>query len=388
MDGVAAHPSGRQIQRNMRTPSLAGRDWLTAYGTKQRSAIRAIDTGEASIRHLSIDEATALAHDVLCAAGVGTDAAALQADLVVEAELRGHRSHGLLRIPTIVGRIRAGLIDPSAEGRITWRGTALADIDGENGLGCVVGSRAVDVLAQRAEESGVAAAALRRTSHLGMLSWYVERVARRGQIAIATCTSEALVHPWQGRTAMLGTNPLAIAVPAEPDPLVLDMSTGAVSMGRVIDHARRGVPLSPGWAVDAAGEPTTDPADALLGAISPFGGAKGYALGVALEALIGSLTGTPLGRDVHGTLDETHPVSKGDVFIVFDRPATDATAGVSAYLDAVRRTPPRDERTPVTVPGDGSARRREAALASGIDVADETLAALHRLLPSPPGEDR
>ena len=116
-------------------------------------------------------------------------------------------------------------------------------------------------------------AAVRGANHLGILAPYAEAVADQGMIGIALTTSEALVHPSGGRTAMIGTNPVAIAVPARPDPLVLDMATGEVSMGRILRHAELGEPIPPGWAVDAAGEPTTDAAAAAAGAISPFGAA-------------------------------------------------------------------------------------------------------------------
>jgi LDH2 family malate/lactate/ureidoglycolate dehydrogenase len=303
---------------------------------------------------------------------VPESAALVQAEVLVEGELRGHPSHGLLRLPTIVRRIERGLIDPRATGELSWRADGFLAVDGQDGLGPVVGQRALQAICERAARTGVAVAAMRRTSHLGMLAWYVEGVARRGQCAIATCTSEALVHPWGGRTAMLGTNPLAIGVPTGGAPLVLDMSTGAVSMGKVIDHARRGAPLRPGWAVDASGAATTDAVAAMSGAISPFGGAKGYALGVALEVLVASLSRTATGTAVHGTLDVEHESTKGDLFVVIDGPGLDGQSLVADYLDELRHSPPADADHGVQAPGDGANARRTAALRAGIQVAEST----------------
>jgi LDH2 family malate/lactate/ureidoglycolate dehydrogenase len=190
-------------------------------------------------------------------------------------------------------------------------------------------------------------------------------------IGIAITTSEALVHPFGGRVAMIGTNPLAISVPARPGPLVLDMATGEVSMGRILRHARVGQPIPLGWALDAAGEPTTDPAEAA--AISPFGGAKGSGLGLALEVLVATLTASALGRDVHGTLDADDACNKGDVFLVADPSALPGgfrADAVSAYLDAVRATPVQEGAAAVRVPGDRARAERARRQQAGVDIPD------------------
>jgi L-2-hydroxycarboxylate dehydrogenase (NAD+) len=335
-----------------------------------------------------VTEARALAISVLECAGVPHGFAEQQADVLIYGELGGHPSHGLLRLPTLVTRIHAGLIDPAATGRHRWPKSASLVVDGCNGLGPVVANRALDAASDCAKQTGIAVAALRRTSHLGMLAPYVERVAQRGQCVIATCTSEALVHPWAGRTAMIGTNPLAIGVPATPRPLVIDMSTGVVSAGKIVDHARREAPIPEGWALDADGEPTTDAAAARTGSIAPFGGPKGYALGLALEVLVASVTGTALGTAVRGTLDVNNPSTKGDLFLVIDSPPVSGEGEpavpaivdlVSDYLQAVRESPAQNPGQPVLVPGDRSMIRREQAARDGFDIAERTLDELHKL---------
>ncbi len=219
----------------------------------------------------------------LTCSGVPASQARVQAELLVEAELRGRPSHGLMRLPRLVDRIRNGVASPAATGAQTWRGSALLEVDGEKGLGPVVAFSALEKVCLRAKESGVAAAAIYNSNHLGMLALYAERVAQQGQVLLVLSTSEALVHPWAGRRALIGTNPIAIGVPAHPKPFVLDMATSAVSMGQVHDYAAREQPLEPGWALDAQGNPTLDAQAAKNGAIAPFGDAKGYALGVAFE---------------------------------------------------------------------------------------------------------
>lgn len=318
----------------------------------------------------TIDFSTATKVSVLALENVGVPAqqARTQVELLVEAELRGRASHGLQRLPRIIARIQNGVADPGAKGTGEWRGDALLNVDGNRGLGPVVAFDALAKISVRAKSTGIAAAVIRNGNHIGMLALYAERMAEQGQILIALTTSEALVHPWGGRSAMVGTNPIAIGVPAKPFPFVLDMATSVVSMGQIHDYANRGEPLVPGWALDQNGDPTTDAAAARAGAIAPFGQAKGYALGLAFEVLVASLTASALGREVGGTLDETNVCNKGDVFIVVEPASSDVAMSISAYLDAIRACEPTDPSRPVIVPGDRSQTVRERALRTGVSL--------------------
>jgi L-2-hydroxycarboxylate dehydrogenase (NAD+) len=309
---------------------------------------------------------------VLTAYGAGPDAAQLQARWLVEADLRGLGSHGLQRLPMLVARIERGVIVPDADPVLSWRSASALAVDGRRGFGPVTGMHAVQQCVDRAGQAGIVLAAVHNANHLGILAPYVEAVADRGMIGIAMTTSEALVHPFGGRTAMIGTNPIAIGVPARPYPLVLDMATGVVSMGRILRHAQAGQPIPEGWALDAAGEATTDPAAAAAGSISPFGGAKGSGLGLALEALVATLTATALGPDVHGTLDAGEVCNKGDVFLVADPSVLWGSRldAVSAYLDAVRATPVQAGTTAVRVPGDRARAERSRRQQAGVEIPD------------------
>lgn len=311
----------------------------------------------------------ALIFEALRGLGASSDEAADQARALVEGDLRGRPSHGVQRLPVIVERIRRGLIRPCAKHQTVWRAEAMLAVDGGGGFGPHVTSRASKMIGERAALTGVAAAAIRNASHLGMLSLYVERLAAGGLLALAFTTSEALVHPWGGRVALVGTNPIALAVPTDGEPFVMDMATGAISKGEVIARSLRGQELPPGSAVDAQGLPTVDPAAADKGAISPFGGAKGFALGLSIELLVAALTETALGQEVRGTLDVTDPVTKGDVLMVFDPVA----AGIAPfgerlgdYLRALRASPPAPGSSGVVIPGDRAREERRRRLEDGI----------------------
>jgi len=336
---------------------------------------------------VSVDECRAVAQAALQAAGVDTEPARLQVDLLLDAELRGVPSHGFLRLERIIARIGNGVADPATRGVQHWRGDSFLSVDGQQGLGPVVAMQAVEVASARARQTGIAVAAIANNNHIGMLAWYAEAIAQTGLVCIILTTSEALVHPFGGGKALLGTNPIAIGVPTDTGPFVIDLATSLVSMGEIHDHGHRGVALPAGWALDAEGQPTTDPDAARQGAIAPFGAAKGYALGLAFELLVTALTGAALGREVRGTLDADHLSNKGDVFILID-PLSGQGAALSAYLETIRQTPPAPGFEQVLIPGERGRARKTARLANGIELADAVWATMQRLRHSSPSTAR
>lgn len=244
--------------------------------------------------------------------GVSLSNARVQANLLIEAELRGLPSHGLQRLPRLIARLRGGLAHPTTSGIGTWVRSGFLSVDGKRGLGPVVMMQAIEQLSQVVTEHGVALAGIRNANHIGMLAYYAEAAANRGLIAIILTTSEALVHPFGGTEAMLGTNPIAIGIPTGAEPFVLDLATSRVSMGKIHHYALTGDPIPDGWAVDAHGQRTTDPEAAKSGAIAPFGDdAKGYGLGLGIELLVAALAGSAFAPDVRGTLDATEIANKG-----------------------------------------------------------------------------
>jgi LDH2 family malate/lactate/ureidoglycolate dehydrogenase len=281
----------------------------------------------------------------------------------------------------LVDRLKNGLIVSGEAPELDWLTDAVLRVDGKRGFGPVVAVEAIDAIVARAAETGIAMATIGNSNHVGMLAPYVERMAAAGAIGIALTTSEALVHPWNGASAMLGTNPIGIAVPTPTDPLVLDMSTASVSMGKILDFAVKASAIPLGWAVDSDGVPTTDPRKAIDGAISPFGGPKGYALGIAFEAMVAVLSRTAFGPDVKGTLDAEHVASKGDVFIAISVARlglTDYLPDLEAYLDDVRQSG-TDPDSLVTIPGDRARTTREHRRASGIPLHPEIWARVQQL---------
>jgi L-2-hydroxycarboxylate dehydrogenase (NAD+) len=323
---------------------------------------------------VSVEAARTVAARALIAAGADASAAKIQADMLIEGELRGRRSHGLQRLKVLTERLKAGLAQTRLQPILTWMSPSLLKVDGLHGLGPVVCDEVLRHLISRTQETGIAAATISNTNHLGMLAPYVEQVAEVGLLAIALTTSEALVHPWGGREALIGTNPIAIGIPAKPIPVVIDLATSQISVGQAINHLRAGEELPSGSALDAHGNQTNDPQLAIHGALSPFGGAKGYALGLGIELIVAALTGTATGKDVRGTLDASSPSTKGDVIIVLDPARTNpcwSDDSISSYLRTIRNSPPAPGSSGVWIPGDGSRRSRDSALQSGLKLSSE-----------------
>ena len=329
---------------------------------------------------VAVEDVRKLAEGILFANGVPAGHAATQAGLFIEAEMRAIPSHGLLRLRRVIERIHAGLSNPTTSGKQEWTARSFLSVDGERGLGPVIAMAALDTIIPRAKEDGIAIAAIRNTNHLGALAYYAEHVAHEGLTCIALTISEALVHPWGGRKAMIGTNPIAIGVPSDPTPMVLDMATGLVSMGKIHDHANRGAPIPLGWALDENGDPTTDAAAAKKGAIAPFGGPKGYALGIAFEVLVASLAASAIGTGVKGTLDSVNVSNKGDIFIVIAPPHAEAAKQlVTDYLNEIRGAAPSDPEHPVLAPGDRAHAVRAQSEKRGMFIDDGLWADLQKL---------
>lgn len=332
-----------------------------------------------------VDHLRQLAEALLKQSGVPSDDSRLQTDLLIEAELRGLPSHGLQRLPRLLTRITRKLANPTPQRTTRWAQPAFLCVDGDRGLGPVVLMATLDELEKTARKTGLAMAGISNANHIGMLAYYAEVAAARGLIAIIMSTSEALVHPFGGTQAMLGTNPIAIGIPTPTDPFILDLATSEVSMGKIHHFALTGDPIPEGWAVDAQGVPTTDAKAAMSGSLASFGGAKGYGLGLAVELLVATIAGSAFAPEVRGTLDDSEPANKGDVILLINPGAqTGRSQSLATYLDRLRRSRPLDPASAVAIPGDGMRRRRSAALTAGLDLPDTLYSELTALAAQDP----
>jgi (2R)-3-sulfolactate dehydrogenase (NADP+) len=318
-----------------------------------------------------------LAVRALTALDVPAADAAIVAACLVDAELEGRAGHGLVRLPFLLRRLRAGLIDPRPRLEVTRLRPATALLDAGNGLGPVAGVRAVDLAAELAGTYGAGVVAVRRGNHLGALGFYLRRFVERGLVGLCFSNTPPAVAPPGAASPFLGTNPIAAGFPAPDGPVLVDMATSQVARGGILLARQAGRPIPEGWAVDAEGRPTTDPDAALGGSLAPLGGHKGFALALMVELLTGVLAGAGVGPGVTGTVEPSdRPSDVGHSFWSLDPEAfgggfAGRAAGLAAELRALGGR----------VPGELGAGERRRRLREGVQVPVSLVAELDALTP-------
>lgn len=316
--------------------------------------------------------------------GLPPDAAACVAEALIEADLRGIHSHGLTRVPIYTERLVRGLFNPRPDIRVARNGSAVAAVDGDNGMGPVVGRRAVAAAVEVALEAGCAAVGVCNSNHFGIAALYAERLVARGFIAVVCSNAPPTMAPYGGRSALFGTNPLAFGVPTRGDsPILADMATSTVARGKIILAQQRGEEIPFGWALDPDGRPTRDPEAALQGVVLPFGEAKGSAIALLIDILAAVMTGAGFGTDLpdfYNDLDR--PANLGHFLLAID-PARFGERDrfldrLGRYLTMIGDCPPAEGFARVQLPGEIEAQKRRTHLSSGVPLSQDILVGLRQ----------
>lgn len=316
--------------------------------------------------------------------GASEEEANVTAEVLTEGDLRGFGSHGLLRLPYILRALKRGTIIPNAKINVVKETPATALVDGGHGLGHHVATRAMQLAIEKAKKQGIGAVGVHNTNHFGIAGYYAEMAVREDLIGIVTTTTDALVHPWGGVEPLLGTNALAIGIPSKPQPVLLDMAMSVAARGKLVKAMKEGKSIPESWAIDPNGKPTTDPRKALEGALSPFGGVKGYGLALMLEVLAGPLVGAAAGKEVVGTLEPVEGHStKGDFMIAIDPAAFGSAdefkARVQKFVARLKESRKAPGVKEILVSGEPEFRTREKRLREGIPIPDEVWAELEQI---------
>lgn len=318
--------------------------------------------------------------------------AALVGEVLVTSDIRGIESHGVARLEGFyVDRIRDGFIDPRGADAVVRETPTTLAVDANNGLGHPVSVRTMRRTLDKACEVGCAVATVRHSNHYGIAGYYAMLALERDCIGIASTNAGRLAVPTGGRQLMLGTNPFAFAIPAQNgDAFVLDMATTTVALGKLEIAKRLGKRLLPGWAVDAAGAPTTDPDAGMSGALLPLGGFgsengghKGYGLGLLADILCAVLGGGMLAPDMppRTQMLDSAIVSHFFAAIRIDtfRDVAAFKADVSAELAAFRESAPVPGAERVVVAGDLERERSDRQLREGVGLDPVVVASLARV---------
>lgn len=325
----------------------------------------------------------------LLSQGFPPDDASAIAKLMADADLQGSDGHGVIRLPQYLKRIRAGGINKRPNIRVVQERAAMAVVDGDNGMGHLVVSHAVDIAIEKARECGVAWVSTRHSNHAGPASLYARRPLEHGMLSLYFAVGNANhLPPWGGVDMLLSTNPIAAGIPTGKEPpIVLDMATTVTAYGKVKAKAKRGEMMPEGWMIDRQGNPLLDPNRANEGFLLPIGGHKGYGLALIAGLLAGTLGGAAMGRDVVDfNVDHTSVTNTGQAILVIDPSAFGDPAVFKNSVDQVVRDIRNCARLPgverIWLPGEQSHERRHEYSDSGIPMPVALLGELNELADS------
>jgi LDH2 family malate/lactate/ureidoglycolate dehydrogenase len=337
-----------------------------------------------NLKYLSIGDAEHFIAEVLCAVKVPAADAKIVAQLMVKSDLVGADGHGIFRLPAYLKRIRAGGVNLHPNIRVEREKGATALINGDNGLGHLVMNRAVEVAIEKVKEHSVCWVGSHYGNHSGAASVYVRKLAEQGYIGIYMAVGNANhMAPWGGIDLLLSTNPIAIAVPAGDDPIVLlDIATTVAAYGKVKLAAQKGEQMPSDWMIDRQGQPITDPKRSAEGSLLPIGGYKGYGLAVMIGLLAGALNNAAVGK---GTIDfNAHHdliTNTGQTIIAVDPSAfgdkQEFINRVIALVDDLKSSSTLPGVKEIRVPGEGAARMMAERMRQGIPLTPELFDALN-----------
>jgi LDH2 family malate/lactate/ureidoglycolate dehydrogenase len=332
--------------------------------------------------YAAADATDAFVRRLLAAHGLPEEDAAIVAGCLVSADLRGVDTHGIARLPGYLDRVRRGLINPRptlAPQRVT---PVAASLDGQDGFGFVVGMCAINEAMAMARDFGIGIVSVRRSTHFGMAASYVLPAIEAGFIALVFSNASPAMPPWGGREGLLGTNPFAAGAPGGAlAPFLLDMSPAVAARGKIRRAERRGETIPLGYALDAQGQPTTDPKAALGGVVLPVGGYKGSGLSMLMDIFGGVISGAGYAGEVadqYKVFDR--PQDVGHFFLAMRAnlfvPESDYRTRMDTLVQRVRDCPKAAGFDEILIPGEPETRHEEERRRTGIPYSVGEIAAL------------
>ncbi len=330
-----------------------------------------------TVHGFSANHLREVAASIFTAVGSTPEDAAIVADSLVGANLAGHDSHGIMRIPEYVTWVEQGRVNLAALPGVAQFSDTFAVFDGDWGWGQVVGRKVVDLLSEKAPQAGVMTVFCRNSCHIGRVGEYPEELARRGFASVMFVNTHGagrLVAPWGGVERRLSANPIAAGIPRDnADPIVVDISTCALAEGKLRNMMTAGQPVPPGCIVDADGHPSTSAADFYgppPGALLPFGGHKGFALALAADILAGALSGAGCSRPDADRVGNSFMITAIDVQRV--RGSSEFERDVSDLIEFVKSSRTAEGYSEILIPGEPEARVRQQRAKEGIPVHPAT----------------
>lgn len=316
---------------------------------------------------------------ILVANDVPESDAAIVANCLVLADLRGVATHGISRLPIYIERLRRKVVETRPTHKITEPSAVAAHLDGGNGFGFVAATRAMDMAIERAEKFGIGMVGVSNSNHFGMAACYLLQAINAGYAALVFTNASPAMPVWGGREPLLGTSPFAFGAPGNP-PIVLDMATSVVARGKIRRAAVNGESIPEGWALDKDGNPTTDAQAGYDGVVLPLGGPKGSGLSLMMEVLAGVMTGSAFGGQVaNAYFDLDTPQNVGHTMIAF-KPGVfvgeDYGQRMQELIGRAKASTPVYPDQPILMPGEPEAQREAEGRANGVTVSATDFAKL------------
>lgn len=326
---------------------------------------------------LPADQLEGFARNLLAAAGFAPDHAETSARVLVWANLRGADSHGVLRIPRYVEMVSEGKIDPVAVPAIEWTEGAVTVLNAARAPGASAMLAAMRAAVAIADQNGIGWCSARNITHAGAVGYYALEAAKQGYLGIVMTASGPLMAYHGARVSGLSTNPISVAVPASAHPLLLDMSTSTVALGKIMAARDAKTSIPEGWAIDAAGAPATDPAK--VNTLTPLGGPKGSGLSLMIEVLASVLIGNPvISEALSGRTAPMNGLALAlnlNAFGNADRFARD----IADLVNSLKGLPKAEGTDEILMPGERGFAMAETRLRDGIPLASGTVARLSAL---------
>jgi LDH2 family malate/lactate/ureidoglycolate dehydrogenase len=327
---------------------------------------------------------TEFAAAVYAGAGMPEADARLVADTLVQADLWGHQSHGVLRLGWYLDRVRNKVMNPVTKPEFAVDAGAVALIDGHDGVGHVLTVLATREAVKRAKAHGIGVVGVRNSNHFGTCMYYTLMGAREGCVMLLTSNGGPAMAPWGGRKKIIGTNPWSVAAPAgRQAPFVVDMANTGVARGKIYLARNKRLPIPLGWAINPAGEPTTDPQEAIDGIILPMAEHKGYAIAAMVDMLSGVLTGSGFLSAVHSPYKTAEKSNCGHLMIAMNiaafQPLAEFNRRMERFIAEIKSVPLAKGYDEVFYPGEIEAGNDARNRKEGLLFPDDTLADLRRI---------
>jgi LDH2 family malate/lactate/ureidoglycolate dehydrogenase len=338
----------------------------------------------AAAPRIDAERLTGFAAAVYSSVGMPETDARLVADTLVQADLWGHQSHGVLRLGWYLDRVRNKVMNPVTKPEFVMDAGAIALIDGHDGVGHVLAVLATKEAVKRAKTHGIGAVGVRNSNHFGTCMYYTMMGAREGCVMFLTTNGGPAMAPWGGMKKIIGTNPWSVAAPVgKRAPFVVDMAATGVARGKIYLARNKNLPIPLGWAINAAGEPTTDPQEAIDGIILPMAEHKGYAIAAMVDVLSGVLTGSGFLSAVHSPYKTAEKSNCGHLMVALNieafQPLAQFNASMEKFADEIKAVPTAKGFDEVFYPGEIEANNDKRNRRDGLQLPDDTVADLKRI---------